>query len=221
MPVDDLQSLWQQMDRRFEAIAPPLRVVERLAREGALDRLRGKLRFARGVLGYELVCGVLAALLAGSTLGDAFATPRFALPAAALLGLAILAIAFPIWQLTALARLDLAGPVLETQRRLAELRRARARANRGVLFASPLLWALLVVVVPHALVGLDVYRAFGIAWVAGNFAFGVAVLGGALWASRRFPGSRLWRALGDDLTGRRLAALEGSLAELAAFAREG
>jgi hypothetical protein len=35
-----------------------------------------------------------------------------------------------------------------------------------------------VVVVPHGLIGLDVYRAFGPAWVAGNFAVGIACLAG-------------------------------------------
>jgi len=221
MPVDEMQSLWQQMDRRIEAMAPSLRLTERLARTSALDRVRAKLRFAHGVAGYELACGVLVALLAGSYLGDQIGTLRFALPAVGLLTAGILSIAFPAWQLAALARLDVAGPVLETQRRLAELRLVRARGNRWLLLAAPLLWALLAVVVPHALVGLDVYRAFGIAWVGGNFAFGIAVLAAAAWASRRFPGARFFAALGDDLTGRRLAAAAGSLDELSEFEREG
>ena len=63
----------------------------------------------------------------------------------------------------------------------------RARTNRWLLLSTPLLWAVLVVVVPHGLVGLDVYRAFGLPWVLGNFGFGVAVLALAAWASRRFP----------------------------------
>jgi hypothetical protein len=92
-----------------------------------------------------------------------------------------------------------------------------------LLLASPVLWAAVVVIGPHGLVGIDVYRAFGIAWVGGNFLVGLAVLAAGLWASRsaRLGSSRLWRGLGDDLTGRRLAAASGALDDLAEFEREG
>ncbi|HVF59416.1 MAG TPA: hypothetical protein VNJ70_06345 [Thermoanaerobaculia bacterium] len=111
------------------------------------------------------------------------------------------------------------------QRRLAELRVVRARSNRWLLLSAPLLWALLVVVVPHGLIGLDVYRAFGLPWVASNFVFGLAVLGGAAWVSRRLPAasrsSAFLRWLGDDLTGRRVTVASGFLDDIPAFEAEG
>jgi len=124
-------------------------------------------------------------------------------------------------QLVALGNLDQAGPVLDMQRRLAGLGLARARFNRWLLISTPLLWALLVVVVPHGLVGFDVYRAFGWGWMAGNFGLGLAVLAAGAWVSRRSrvasTGSSFLRSLGDDVTGRRVAAAAGVLDEIVAF----
>jgi hypothetical protein len=225
MDLDELKSLWQQTERRLEAMEPALRLQQRLARAGALDRVRSKIRFAHLVLWYEVACGGVAALFTGSYLADHLGEIRFAAPAALLHLGAILIIGFAAWQLAALGKIDYGGPVLDIQRKLAELRVVRARGNRWLLLSAPLLWALLIVVVPHGLIGLDVYRAFGIAWVGGNLIFGLAVLAAAAWASRRFAtwfgSSRLLRGLGDDLTGRRLAAVSGFLTDIAAFEMEG
>ena len=63
------------------------------------------------------------------------------------------------------------------------------------------------------------------AGLAFAFAFGLAVLAAAAWASRRLPaGSRasaFLRWLGEDLTGSRVAAASGVLDDIAAFEAEG
>jgi hypothetical protein len=173
------------------------------------------------VLWGELAFGVLAALLVGSYLPESFVAPRFAIPAVLLQLGAIGLIASAARQLWLLSTVDFAGPVMDTQRRLARLRRLRSRANRWLIFAAPLLWSLLVIAVPHGLIGLDVYAAFGVPWVAGNLAFGAVVVAVVAWVARRFPAwyaeSGFIRALGDDVTGRRIAAVNGFLTELDAF----
>jgi hypothetical protein len=221
MDLDELKGLWQQADRRPEGIAPALRLQERMARAGALDRARSRNRLTHVVLWYEVAFGIVAALLAGSYLAGHFAELRFAVPAVLLHLGAIGILGVAVWQLVELGRIDYGGPVVTIQRQLAQLAVVRARGNRWLLLASPFLWAALVVVVPHGLIGLDVYRTFPIAWVGGNFLVGLAFLAAGFWASRspRFRDSRLWRGLGDDLTGRRLAAASGSLDELAEFER--
>jgi hypothetical protein len=223
MELDELKSLWQQTDRRFRELEPSLRLQERLARAAMLERARAKQRPTHLALWYEATFGAVAALLAGSYLTAHFDELRFAIPAVLLHLSAILTLGLAVWQLVELGRIDYGGPVVAIQRSLARLGVVRARGNRWLLLASPLLWAALMVVVPHGLIGLDVYRTLPIAWVGANFLVGLAVLAAGLWASRstRFRDSRLLRALGDDLTGRRLAAVSGSLDELAEFEREG
>ena len=223
MELDEMKVVWQRTHEKLASMEPALRLSARVARESTLDRLRAKLRWTYGALLIEIAFGVTAVLLTGSYLADHIGAFRFAAPAALLHLAAIATIGVAVWQLATLGRLDYGGPVLEIQRRLAELGMVRARANRWTLFTAPLLWAALVVVVPHALIGLDVYRAFGLPWTLGNLAFGILVLAVAFWASRKFPSwyrsSRLIRGLGDDLTGRRLAAASGYLRELADFER--
>ena len=232
MELDEMKALWQETAqetaRRLDGIESGLQMDrERRQLDGAAgirERSRSKLRFVRLVLGYEIACGALVVLLAGSYLYENLGTLRFALPAAMLHLAALLNLGVALGQLVMLGRIDFAAPVVESQRRLAEVGLLRARSNRWLLLSSPLLWALAVVVVPHGLAGFDVYRAFGLAWVAGNFVFGVAVLAAAAWAQQALaPASRagaLFGRLGDDLTGRRVAAAAGTLTELAEFVRE-
>lgn len=220
MDLDELKTLWKETDRRIAEMEPALRLNLRLAQAATRETARTQLRTVRLVLWYEVIFGIAALLLVGSYLFDHIAEPRFALPAAALHLCAIVTLGVAAWQLVALGQIDYAGPVVAIQGRLARLRVARARFNRWLLLSSPLLWALLVVVVPHGLVGLDVTRAFGLPWVAGNFLFGTAVLGVAAWTARRFPGSAFLRWLGEDLTGRKVAAAWGFLDDVAAFEAE-
>src|SRR5262245_849125 len=188
MELDELKTRWKDTDRRLEALERPLRLALQLARAGTLDRMRSKLRAVRLVLWYEVAFGVLAALLLGSYLFKHLGTLRFALPAAVLHIGAVVTLAVAVRQLVALGQVDYAGPVVGIQRRLAELGLVRARANRWLLLSAPLLWAFLVVVVPHGLIGLDVYRAFGVPWIAANFGFGAAILAAEAWLRRRFAG---------------------------------
>jgi len=116
------------------------------------------------VLWYEVGFAALAVVIIGAYMADNFAALRFAIPAAALQAAAVLNLSLAARQLVGLHAIDFAGPVLSIQRALADVHIVRARSNRWLLLSAPLLWALLVIVVPHGLAGFDVYRAFGFAW---------------------------------------------------------
>jgi hypothetical protein len=131
MELDEMKTLWKETERRLEAMEPALRLNQRLAKTGTLDRMRSKLRSVRLVLWYEVAFGVLAALLLGSYLFDHLGTIRFALPAAALHLGAILTLGFAVRQLVALSQIDYAGPVVGIQRRLAELGLGASRSLRA------------------------------------------------------------------------------------------
>jgi hypothetical protein len=224
MEHDDLKLLWKETGQRLASMEPLLRLNARLAQAGIRDRSRSKLRFVHVVLWYEVCFAAAAVLLIGAYLPGSLSTPRIAIPAAALMAAAVLNLAGAVRQLVALNAIDYAGPVVAIQRALAEIRAMRARSNRRLLRSAPLLWALAVIVVPHALAGLDPYQAFGLPWIAGNLAVGLAVMAAAAWASRRLPPSSrrlaFVRWLGDDLAGRKVAEASGFLADIAAFEAE-
>lgn len=221
MELDDLKMRWRETERRLEDMQAELQAVRRVADAANRGRTRWKMGLVRAVLWSEVAFGVVTVLLVGSYLPASFVALKFAIPAVLLHLGAIGLIASAARQLWLLSTVDFAGPVVDTQRRLARLRRMRSRANRWMIVSAPALWALLVIAVPHALIGLDMYAEFGVPWVAGNLGFGAVVVAAVAWVARRFPAwyqqSRFIRALGDDLTGRRIATVTGFLAELDAF----
>jgi hypothetical protein len=173
------------------------------------------------VLWYEVACSALVLLLVGSYLGNNIGIMQFAIPAAFLHLVAIATLGSAAYQLVRLRQADYTEPVLAIQRTLARLRVLRARSNRWLLLSAPLLWGLLIVVVPHGLFAVNVYEMFGVRWVLANIAFGVVMLGAAALVSRRVrhtsAGAALLRWIGDDVTGRRLAEASAALDEIAEF----
>ena len=221
MTHDDLQQLWHESTRQLEHGKPSLRFHLIEARERRENKVYSRLRRVKMVLGYEIAFGIVAVLLAGSYLADHWSILRYALPALGLHVCAIAVLATATWQLVLVAGIDFAEPVVALQRRLALLQTVRSHSNRWLIFASPLLWALLVLIVPHALLGLDVFAITGSAWVLGNFVFGLLVLLFAVWLVHARPRwAERWQLLhhlGSDLTGRRLAEAEALLNEVSAF----
>jgi len=202
MELDELKNLWQQTDRKFQELGPALRLQDAWLEPGMLDRAHSKQRFTHLVLWYEVALGIVAALLAGAYLTAHFDELRFRRPAVLLHLSAILTSGLAVWQLVELGRIDYGGPVVGIQRSLAKLAVVRARGNRWLLLASPLLWAALVVIVRTASSGststAPSHRLGG--WELSRRA---RRPGGGALASRstRFRDSRLWRGLGEDLTG--------------------
>jgi hypothetical protein len=218
MTLDDLKTAWADLDRKLTATQSAL---HQLHTTHTLDRARSALRPLAWKLVWESSQSVAAVVLLGLYLAGNFAETRFTLPGLVLLALALVDFAATVWQLVAVRRLDTAAPVVDLQKRLAELRAVRLRVWLGVLFTSPLIWALGVVVLTKA-VGVDVYEAFGWPWVAANFAFGVAFLVVAVVVAHklvdRFRGSRWLTKLADDLAGRSLARATEQVKQAADFA---
>lgn len=218
MTLDDLKTAWADLDRKLTVTQA---AVHRLHTTHALDRAKSALRPLAWKLAWELLEGVVAAVLMGMYLANHFAETRFAVPGLILHALAVLSIVATAWQVVVLRRLDDSAPVVDIQTRLAELRAFRLRVWLGVVFLCPVIWAAGVVVLTKA-VGVDVYDAFGWPWVAANFAFGVVFLVVA-WAvavklAHRFRGSVWLTKLADDLTGRSLARATEHARQAAEFA---
>jgi hypothetical protein len=74
----------------------------------------------------------------------------------------------------------------------------------------------------EGLIGVDVYSAFGLAWVAANLVFGLLVIVIAIWVSRayadRLGGSPLIQRLLQDVGGQNLAAARTFVKSVSEFA---
>jgi hypothetical protein len=221
MELDELKSLWEQSERRFDAgMRLNAHLLERLNLgkvEGSLDRL------VRG-LTFELILNVPAILLIGAFAGDHAAEPRFLIPAI-VLGVYAIAIAIAgVREIVALRSVRFDEPVVAIQFQLERARVGRITAVKWVMLSAPLLWVPLQIVALRALFGIDAYAAFGAAYLAANALFGVAFLALALWAARQEAWSErrspFVRGLLDNLAGRSLTSALEHLDSLRRFEEE-
>ena len=221
MEIDEMKAAWRELDRRMDA---GVERDQRIWKELKLDRTRSALRRLAGGPVVECAIDALAVLLLGVLLVEHIQAVRFAVPILALHIAAIVKLSATVRQLVLIAGIDYAAPVVEIQRRLAALRALRIRITRWALLLAPLLWTPMVIAAAYVLVGVDLYRGFGLLWVGLNLAFGLAVIALALWIARRHAGwlgrSRLLQRLADDIAGRSLLAAAGHLDQIARFEDE-
>lgn len=217
MELDELKNRWQELDRKLDA---NLRLNARLVRTSVIGSAQNSLRWLmlRTVAGTTMQ--IILVLLTGSFLADHIREFRFAVPALLLHASAIALLGTSIHQLVTLQSIDYAAPVLAIQRKLETLRMSRIRETKWTLFASPLLWAAMLVVLAKS-IGVDLWRVELRNWIIGNFAFGLLFLGAMIWIARHVSvRSRFMRQLLDDIAGRSLTNAHKTLASIDEFERE-
>lgn len=177
----ELKDAWRALDAK---LARQHALELHVFRENRLGRVRLHLFpfWVESVL--QILVGLALAVLAGS-----FWTGHVAEPGPLVAGLLVHAygvgtVAFGVYQLVLLARLDLAAPVLAIQKSLAGLQARRARAALVLGLAWWILWLALLVCLARAFPGIDLYQRAP-AWVLGSLAVGLLGLFASLLVVRR------------------------------------
>ena len=120
-----------------------------------------------------------------------------------------------------IARIDFAAPVLEIQKRFAELRAQRVQVGPAFAYAGCLAWVPLLLAIFESL-GADlwVHKPAMVGWFVASGA--VAMLGA--WAYLRWAGlarnRKLRQSFDDDSAGRSLTRAQAALDEIARFERD-
>lgn len=216
--LDELKALWAEHDRKLETC---VRLNRRLLEDSSLARARSALGGLKRFIAIDLAGNVLALALL-IAFAHAFPEPRFAVPALALAVGAIALTSGNIRQLLA-TRIDAGEPIARAQRQLEELRHLRLRCLRWTFLLAPLAWPPLAIIALK-LLGVDAWVSPGLAWLAANLAFGIAVPVIA-WALSVRYGAR-WRTsplvtrLANTLSGRSLADAARALDAIADFEEE-
>jgi hypothetical protein len=221
MELDDLKRRWEEQDRRLDA---SLRLNTLAVEEAVRGRAQAAARRTSWGLIVEIVLGFVPVLWLGSFIADHIAAPRFWIPAAALDVFAIATFGSLVRRQVVLGSIDWSVPVLEIQKRLATVRIGSVRATKWTFFLAPLLWPPLFIVAFEGFLGVDVYKAFGGVYVAGNVVFGLLCLALAVWVSRRYAGRMersIVRGFVRSLAGQNLTAAEGALGSLERFESDG
>jgi hypothetical protein len=221
MELDEMRQTWQAYDQKLEA---GLRLNTHLLRTTMLGRAETAVGRLSRMLWVELFSAFAGLVWTGWFVARHAGDARFAAPAAAM-GLGALALVITAGrQLAALGELDYGQPVLRIQARLEAIRIRRMRDTQTALVLGPLLWVPMLIVVLKGALGVDAYALFSHAWIVANVLFGLAALGAALWASRRYAdrveGSPRLRRLMRDLAGHNVNQAVGFVDELRRFGQE-
>jgi hypothetical protein len=201
MEFDDLRTLWQEEQGRAEV------------RLESIRRLRGGIGRIWILLGLEILVALVTVGLAAAFLARHAAAPRFAVAGGLVLLFAAWMLAAGARQVALLAGLDLAGAVLEQQRRLEAVRVLRLRTTRAAFLVGLVGWVAFPVVAARALLGLDLIEALGPTWILANVVAGLVLVPVAVWLFSR----RAFARFRDHVSGVSLAAALGAVERLRRF----
>lgn len=219
MELDEMKSAWLALDRRLER-QEALNL--NAFRDNRLDRLRATLRPLLIGQVIQIIAGVLLALLFAPFWVEHLDTPHLLLTGLALHAYALMFIVFAARDLYMIQRVDYSAPVLEIQRRLAELRAWRVRVAPVFGAVGCLIWVPFLLWLFEVAFDVDVY-ALHPEVVYVFIAAGLGFLGVMLLAMRwmRNPRrARFTQILEDSMAGRAIAKAQRFVDEVASFARE-
>ena len=220
MDIDELKTAWRALDER---VSQSLALNLQTRRDYTMDRARASLNVLAWSPRGNLAMNVIAAVVDGAFLARHMHEARFAVPAALLLGVAIVAIVWHARQLALLSRIDYSGPVVTIQRTLAEVYAMRVRESRWILVSGPLLWTPGLIVVA-GLIGIDLYAVVNGLWIIVNLLFGAAVLAAGFWFSRRYAAqlkeSTAAKRMADSFAGASLTRAMKLVDEISEFEAE-
>ena len=135
----------------------------------------------------------------------------------------VLTICVAVVQLLVIGRTYYTAPIVECQKRVAELQRVRIICGLAVGLPWWVLWVPVLMVGAKVVSGVDLYAQLP-EWILANVAFGLLALAVSVWFARRTAHqpvrSRWLQSLADDLAGRSLRRVAARLAEVRAFERE-
>lgn len=217
MELDDLKREWQSLHER---LARQEAHAFRALQDARLDRMLKELRPLRWMQTFQIVLGGFFILASADFWVSHLGTPHLVVMGILMqaYGLVVILSCARMGVLT--ARVDVAAPVLEIQRRLAELRRFYVRSAYWLGLPWFVLWIPCALMLLVAWTGADLY-AHAPSVVAINLAVCAALWGLTLLlirqASRR---PRLARALDNAAAGASLNRAQARLDEIARFEAE-
>jgi hypothetical protein len=219
MELEELKANWATANRRLDQVQA---VQVALAKNELKGRGRSAANRLRVEPIFELAISGMAVLWAGNFLAANFAKvqqwPVAAMPALALYPLAIATIWSSVTQLRISSELDYSEAIVDTQAKIASLKKVRVRSTQAMLLLGIPLWFLFPILLAQAMIRFEIALAVSPQWMLGNLVFGGIFSAGAVWAARRAgPGSRFFGGINRILAGDAVAEAEKRLREIAEF----
>jgi hypothetical protein len=214
MELDDMKLAWQTLDRRLE-----LRNALDLDmfKERKFDKIKSGLRpLVFGQI-LQIALGVLLTGMSAPFWFEHMQTPHLLLYGLSLHAYALMMIVFAARDLYMIFSIDYASPVLDIQKRIAELRAWHLRIGPIFAITGSVVWMPMALMVFYWL-GADVwvYSPNFVYWLVANSVVCVGLVYGFFRWSRSSR-SKFARSLEEGAAGRGVSRAEAVLAEIARF----
>lgn len=219
MELDDLKSAWQSLNGRMDQQAA---LNLQTLKEARLDKTRRGLRPLAWGQGFGMAVGAVLALASATFWVDHRQVPHLLIPGIVMHAYGLAMILCGARMQLLIARIDYGAPVVEIQRRLAELRRFYVRSGKWIGLPWFVLWVPFMQITFMGLFGADLYQNTKAGWffninLAAGAALWLLMLALDTWAHGR-PG--LAGKVDRALAGRSLNRAQQELEALAKFEQE-
>ncbi len=215
MDKQEFSTAWLALENRVEHCTAQQATLQLQINKDRLTRHQGRMRL---VPTWDLIVAGLAAVWTGNFVADhihgLLTRPVAAIPALLLFAFAIVEINLSVRHFIIAAALDLGQPIVESQRKIANLRRLRVKVTQWVFAWALPLWVIFPVLLGQFIFGVNFIFAVDRGWLAANVAFGIAMIPVVNWVLQK---SKFAVSLQDAITGKQVSETEAFLAELAEF----
>jgi hypothetical protein len=164
---------------------------------------------------FEVVLSAIAAAWLGNFCYETINLPIYSLSGLLLAAINVFLLSTNIRKLTLLSDIDLAKPIVESQRVLTEVGKLTIWQTKWILLISPLLWGLAILVLPMGS-KVDIIKHLGAPYVFGNVLFGLIFIPVGLWIVTKFS-HKFKQKLADEIKGTSLVRCQTYLEELRQF----
>lgn len=190
MELDELKQSWQALDRR---LAQQHVLTLQLQRESRLEKMRHGLRPLWVGQIVQIVAGALLALVAGNFWFEHRQYPHLLFCGVLVHAYGVLMIVFAARNLHLVKQVDYAAPVLDIQRRLAELRAWKTRVEAPVFFVTGCFVWIPALLMLFAGLGADVWRLHPevVLWLCAGGVASLLLMWAAIRVIRRVWGARV------------------------------
>jgi hypothetical protein len=216
LELDDLKQAWQVLDRRLAR----QEAMQLLAfRESRLQKARSGFRRLAFGQGIQIVAGVALMLVFAPFWVAHRDSLHLLVYGLSLHAYGLMLVLFAARDLYLIDRIDYAAPVLDIQKRLAELRAWHLRYGWGFVIAGCFVWTPLMLVIFYWL-GADiwVHKPQVVYWFVASSFVALGASYGLVRLAKHFPG--MAKAIDESAAGRSVTQAQAVLDEIARFERD-
>ena len=216
--LDDLKATWQTLNRNLER---QHKLALHQFRESKLSRFRAGFRLLVAGQIFQIICGALLSLIAGSFWFDHLGVVHLMVYGMSLHVYGLMLIIFAARDLFLIKCLDYAAPVLALQKQLADLRAWHVQAALWFGVTGCFIWIPLLLMIFKRL-GADVWVQHPdvVGWLLLSGVIPLVVMAGIIFWSRRPGKEKFASSLVNSSVGRAVKRAEALLAEIESFERE-